>query len=90
MLVRLEAARDGKYKWIAHFANGRKTRFGAVGYDDYTLGATDQQRDSYIARHAKDLRTKDPYRAGFLSRFILWGDSRSMANNVRSYNSKFF
>lgn len=90
MLVRLEPANDGRHKWIAHFADGRKTRFGAVGYEDYTQHRDEERRRLYRARHAKDLATRDPYRAGYLSMFILWGDSTDINKNVREYNKRFF
>lgn len=90
MLTRLERANDGKHKWIAHFSNGRKTRFGAVGMDDYTITHDEEQRERYRQRHKKDLRTQDPYRAGFLSYYILWGDSTRLQTNINSYNHKFF
>lgn len=90
MIDRIEPARDGKHKWIAYFSNGRKTRFGARGMDDYTITHDEEQRVRYRTRHAKDLKTKDPYRAGYLSYYILWGDSTSMRANIREYNNKFF
>jgi hypothetical protein len=91
MLLRLEPATDGKYKYIAHFTDGRKTKFGAKGYPDYTLTGGDiKRRELYRKRHAKDLDTNDPYRAGYLSYYILWGDSTSIAQNVRDYNKRFF
>ncbi len=90
MLIRLEDAKDGKHKFIAHFSDGRKTRFGAKGYEDYTMHHDVKRRDAYRDRHKKDLDTNDPYRAGYLSRFLLWGDSISLAQNVRDYNRRFF
>jgi len=90
MLVRLEPANDGRHKWIAHFTDGRKTRFGASGYQDYTQHRDEERRRLYRLRHAKDLTTRDPYRAGYLSRFILWGDSTDINKNVRDYNKRFF
>ena len=90
MLVRLEKANDGKHKWIAHFADGRKTRFGAVGFQDFTIGATEDQRRLYRARHAKDLKTNDPYRAGYLSYWLLWADSTDINANLKAYNKRFF
>lgn len=90
MLVRLEPANDGRHKWIAHFTDGRKTRFGASGYQDYTQHRDEERRRLYRLRHAKDLATRDPYRAGYLSRFILWGDSTDIDRNVRDYNKRFF
>jgi hypothetical protein len=88
-MVRLEKANDGKHKWIAHFKNGRITRFGAVGMDDYTLTHNMEQRERYRKRHAKDLSTNDPYRAGYLSWFLLWGSSTSLGTNLAAYNARF-
>jgi hypothetical protein len=36
------------------------------------------------------LDTDDPYRAGYLSYYILWGDSTSIDTNIRAYNRRFF
>jgi hypothetical protein len=90
MLIRLEEADGKKYKYIAHFSDGRKTRFGAKGYEDYTTHHDVKRREAYRKRHKKDLETNDPYRAGYLSYYILWGDSTSLAQNVRDYNRRFF
>jgi len=88
-IVRLEQADDGKHKWIAHFDDGRKTRFGAVGMDDYTITKDKEQRERYRDRHRKDLETKDPHKAGYLSYYVLWGDSTSVEQNVRAFNKRF-
>jgi hypothetical protein len=71
--------------------NGRKKtiHFGAQGMDDYTLTKSKEQRERYRTRHAKDLKTGDPSRAGFLSYYILWGDSTSRAKNISDYKKKF-
>jgi hypothetical protein len=74
-LVNIEKAHDGKHKFIAHFlVNGKEksTRFGAEGYQDYTMHGDRERMHRYNFRHTKDLRTNDPTRAGFLSVFILW------------------
>lgn len=88
-IVRLEESEDGKHKWIAHFEDGRKTRFGSYGMEDYTITKDKEQRDRYRTRHAKDLKTNDPHRAGYLSYYILWGDSTSISANVKKFNSLF-
>ncbi len=71
--------------------NGRTktTHFGAKGMDDYTITKDKEQRARYRSRHKKDLQTKDPTRAGHLSWFILWGDSTSRQENIRSYKKRF-
>ena len=70
---------------------GRKktTHFGASGMDDYTLTKDKEQRERYRTRHKKDLETGDPTKAGFLSYYILWGDSTSRAANIASYKKRF-
>ena len=83
-------------KLMAIFDNdGRKktVHFGAKQngkpMDDYTLTHDKEQRDRYRTRHAKDLKTGDPTKAGFLSYYVLWGDSTSRATNISSYKRKF-
>ena len=92
-LVSVKPATNGKHKYTATFLqdSGRTktTHFGAKGMDDYTLTHDKEQRDRYRDRHKKDLTTKDPTRAGFLSYYILWGDSTSIQENVRNYKSRF-
>ena len=90
MITRVVRANDGVHKYIAFFDNGRRTRFGAVGMDDYTLKGDKAQRARYRFRHKKDLATRDPYRAGYLSYYLLWGDSTSLQKNISDYNRRFF
>ena len=88
-----QSDRDGK-KLKAVFEDpttGRKktTHFGAAGMDDYTKTHDKDQRDRYRSRHAKDLASGDPTRAGFLSYYVLWGDHTTVAANVAAYRRKF-
>lgn len=79
--------RDKKY--TALFDDGTRSHFGAKGYVDYTSGATDEQRRLYRERHKRDLETRDPTRAGFLSYYILWGHSRNIRENILEYKKMF-
>jgi hypothetical protein len=92
-LVSVKAASDGKHKYTAQFLqdNGRTktTHFGAKGMDDYTITHDKEQRERYKQRHKKDLTTKDPTRAGFLSYYLLWGDSTSLSENIRAFKQRF-
>ena len=91
-LESVKPANDGVHKYVATFENeGRKktTKFGASGMDDYTKTHDKEQRARYIKRHSKDMATRDPTRAGYLSRYLLWGDSTSIMSNLRAYRSKF-
>lgn len=67
----------------------RRVHFGARGMDDYTKTHDTEQRTRYRTRHAKDLKTGDPTKAGFLSYYILWGDSTSLQQNISAYKKRF-
>jgi len=92
-LLSVTASSKPDKKLVAVFEQdtGRKktTHFGAKGMDDYTKTHDKDQRERFRTRHAKDLETGDPTRAGFLSYYILWGDSTSMQANIASYKKKF-
>ena len=91
-LLKVEKANDGKHKFVAVFEkDGREKHvpFGAKGMDDFTLTKSREQRDRYRTRHSKDLETLDPTRAGFLSYYILWGDSTDINQNIKSYKKMF-
>ena len=70
---------DGKTKTV---------HFGASGYEDYTQHKNLERRRLYRQRHVKDLKG-DPMRAGYLSYYILWGESTNFQTNLRSFKHKF-
>ena len=84
-----------KYTAIFKLDNGRekKTNFGFKNpkdpNNDYTLHKDKERRARYRTRHKKDLETKDPTRAGFLSYYLLWGDSTSLKENIKNYKKRF-
>ena len=68
----------------------KMVHFGQRGSDDYTLTKNKEQRERYRARHAKEAKFyNEPTRPATLSRFILWGDSTSMRENIKMYKQKF-
>ena len=71
--------------------NGRTktTHFGQATADDYTLTKNKEQRKRYRERHKKDLKTGDYTRAGYLSYYILWGNSTSRKENIAAYKKRF-
>ena len=70
---------DGKTKTV---------HFGASGYDDYTTHHDKDRRRLYRQRHEKDLKG-NPITAGYLSYYILWGNSTDIQTNIRSYMDRF-
>lgn len=87
-----KSPKPGK-KWRAQFLMDsgriRNTDFGASGMDDYLHTGDKEQRKRYKERHKKDLETKDPTRAGYLSYYLLWGESQSLQTNLAAYKSRF-
>jgi hypothetical protein len=92
-LLSIKPSTKADKKLMATFENDngrtKTTHFGASGMDDYTKTHDKAQRDRYRTRHAKDLQTGDPTRAGHLSYYILWGDSTSLQTNIASYKRRF-
>ena len=87
-----KSTKSGK-KLMATFTydegRSKTTHFGASGMDDYTITKDKEQRTRYRQRHKKDLQTKDPTKAGYLSYYILWGDSTSRQENIAKYKKRF-
>ena len=87
------STKEGK-KLMAVFINKdtnrqKTTHFGAKGMSDYSIHKDKERRERYRKRHQKDLKTNDPTRAGYLSYYILWGDSTSLKSNIEKYKKKF-
>ena len=81
-----------KKKMAIFYEDGKKIKtvhFGASGMDDYTKTKDKEQRKRYRQRHEKDLKTKDPMKAGYLSYYILWGNSTSLDENIKDYKKRF-
>jgi hypothetical protein len=78
---------DKKYMAIFQLEDGRKktTHFGQAGARDYLLTGDKKLREAYRARHKKDLLTNDLTKAGYLSYYLLWGDSTSLTKNIENY-----
>lgn len=73
---------DGKIKHT-HFGLKNPKVGTFLDHNDIKL------RDAYRARHKKDLKTNDPSKAGYLSYYLLWGDSTNLDENVESFIKKF-
>ena len=84
-LFRLE---DNKFKTVS---------FGDANSQDYLEHRDLSRRASYLKRHLKDLRTKDPLRPGFLAYYVGWSGFEqpkkptvSIPKLIKLYNEKFF
>jgi len=75
-----ESRRDDK-KYVAGFmvdGKEKRIRFGAKGYKDFTIGATNEQRDAYRKRHKGD-NLDNPLSA----------KSRDLKTNIKSFKKRF-
>tara|TARA_R110001632_G_scaffold22826_2_gene65207 strand:+ start:690 stop:983 length:294 start_codon:yes stop_codon:yes gene_type:complete len=94
-MVKMVVKRSNKdnKKFMAVFTKDdgktKTTHFGAKGMSDYTINKDTERRSRYRTRHKKDLKTKDYTRAGYLSYYLLWGDSTSLRENIKKYKSRF-
>eukprot|EP00965_Chrysotila_dentata_P091642 3025798-Pleurochrysis_carterae.AAC.1 len=83
---------QSSHKYEAYFVldddSKKTTRFGARGYDDYTMHKDKNRRERYWLRHVKDLHTNDPTRAGYLSLFILWGEETDLHRAISKYRRR--
>jgi hypothetical protein len=77
-------------KLRAVFSDNTHTDFGAMGYPDYTQPPHDKERRArYLTRHRGNESWNNPRTAGSLSRWILWGDSTSIQQNLADFKKKF-
>tara|TARA_R100001460_G_scaffold52371_1_gene91202 strand:- start:606 stop:896 length:291 start_codon:yes stop_codon:yes gene_type:complete len=79
-----------KQQAIFQYKDGtqKKIHFGATGYTDFTRGATQEQRKAYQQRHASGKNAKADT-ADALSYYILWGSSRSIRDNVKTFRARY-
>lgn len=90
--IEIEDAVDNdkkKYKAVFKFEDGKRrtTYFGGKGYEDFTMHRDNKRKKLYIQRHAKDLSTQDPYKAGYLSMFVLW-NFVSLKKSIEDYKKR--
>jgi hypothetical protein len=87
-----DSRRAGK-KRQAYFTDDgrhRTVHFGATGYQDYTMHHDPERRRRYLERHGRGREDWDRCdTAGSLSRWVLWGDSTSRAENERAFRKRF-
>lgn len=89
-LVKIVKLKNDKKKYKAIFKINDKTKevkFGASGYEDYTIHKDSKRKELYVSRHKKDLKTNDPTKAGYLSMFILW-NKPSLKDSIDDYKKR--
>ena len=93
-LIRVVPSANPLKKYDAVFEGGKVVSFGGrrengVPYDDYLNSGNRMKREAYIARHRVNEDWTDPTSAGTLSRYLLWGESRKLSENLAAYRKRF-
>jgi hypothetical protein len=83
-----KSTRAGK-RFMATYANGKVVHFGQAGGQTYIDHGDKAKREAYLARHKKRENWNDPFSAGALSRWLLWGDSTNMETNHQAFMKKY-
>jgi len=86
-----------KRKAISDKERFKSVSFGSPNMEDYLEHKDVERRERYLKRHERDLRTKDPLRAGYLAYYITWSGfpqkgkpTTSIKKLIKMYNTKFF
>jgi len=74
---------------MATYANGNVVHFGQEGGQTYIDHGDKLKRENYIKRHKARENWNDPFSAGSLSRYLLWGDSTDLETNHQAFMRKF-
>tara|TARA_R110000868_G_scaffold267137_1_gene526406 strand:- start:1258 stop:1533 length:276 start_codon:yes stop_codon:yes gene_type:complete len=88
--MKIEAStKEGKRYKATFESNGRTVHFGSKNGSTYIDHKDKAKRAAYLSRHKVNEDWTDPYSPGALSRFLLWGDSTTLAANHAAYMKKF-
>ena len=78
-----------KAVFTRHNGTKKTVHFGQAGAPDYTITKDKSQRKRYLDRHRKRENWGNPESAGALSRYILWGNSTSRRENIKTFKKRF-
>ena len=66
----------------------KKVHFGQEGSTTFVSGATEQQKQAYLKRHAPTENWSSPTTPGALSRWILWNKS-TLSASIADFKKRF-
>ena len=90
MLVKILKSNQKNKRFMAVFSDGKKTHFGQEGGSTYIDHHSVNKRFNYLKRHDVNEDWDDPYKAGTLSAYLLWGNNKTLKENIREFNKVFF
>jgi hypothetical protein len=82
------STRKGK-RFMATFNNGKTIHFGLKNGSTYIDDGDKIKRENYIKRHAVNEDFNNAYSASALSRWLLWGDYKTLDENHQAFMKKF-
>lgn len=90
MLLKIEKSNRLNKRYMAIFSNGKKIHFGLKGGSTFIDHHDILKRFNYLKRHEKNEDWNDPYTAGTLATYLLWGNNTSLKDNMKEFNKVFF
>lgn len=87
--MKIQASTKKGKRFMVTFENGKTIHFGQAGGKTYIDHGDKAKREAYLKRHEARENWNDPYTAGSLSRFLLWGDSKDLETNHISFMKRF-
>lgn len=87
-----ESPRKNKKYMMVFYNNDKifkRVHFGLKDSSTYLDHKDKKKRENYIKRHKVNENWYDPYSAGALSRYILWGKYTILNNAIKSYANRF-
>ena len=90
MLIEVVKSNRKNKRCMAIFSNGKKSHFGLDTGSTYIDHHDIIKRFNYLKRHEVNEEWNDPYKAGTLSAYLLWGNHKSLKDNIKEFNKVFF
>jgi len=91
-LIKISPSTQKDKRYTAHFMLDndkiKRVHFGSANHENYIIHKNEKRKNAYRKRHAKDLETNDPTRAGYLSYYILW-NKPTLHESIQDYKQKF-
>lgn len=90
MLLNIEKSNRKHKRFMATFSNGKKIHFGLDNGSTYIDNNDILKRFNYLKRHEVNENWDNPYTAGTCSAYLLWGNHKTLKENMKDFNKVFF
>lgn len=90
MLLEVIKSNRKNKRFIAVFSNNSKIHFGLDSGSTYIDHHNILKRFNYLKRHDVNENWDDPYKTRTLSAYLLWGNNKTLKENIKDFNIVFF